>query len=488
MATTDTRTDTRTSDHDTRSPEPGSTLLRRRGLIAAAAALGVGMAARQAQPVSANTDGGALTIATGNTASRTTNLVALGTFNQVSGAFVAGFDAGPAPGSGQSIAGVVGYGGGDNGNGVMGGGKGVSFQNSLGDFADGSGVLGRASGGNSGVHGISPSGTGVYGASVGGSGVVGTSPGGTGVFGSSTSGGGSGVYGTNSTGGYGVYGFSGSGNGVLGYSNGDHAIFGTTFTTTAGKAGVFGLGNGTGTYGVRGDGSGTGIGVSGVSSSNIGVQGNSTIGIGVYGISGGGSSAGAQPFGVVGSVTSAPGFALYGVANVSGTVGFAAGAGVSGAIAGQFAGPVNIYNNGTVAPGNLYVQGNQTVSGSKSAAVPHPDGTHRLLYCVESPEAWFEDFGEGTITGGKAEVKLDPDFAAVVDTSKLHVFCMPHDETHHLAVKTRSGGGFSVAADVSSTAAARGVKATDVNGTFTYRVVAKRKDVKAERLAKFAVP
>ena len=32
------------------------------------------------------------------------------------------------------------------------------------------------------------------------------------------------------------------------------------------------------------------------------------------------------------------------------------------------------------------------------------------------------------------------------------------------------------------------MKASDLNGTFTYRVVAKRKDVVAERLAKFTVP
>ncbi len=172
-------------------------------------------------------------------------------------------------------------------------------------------------------------------------------------------------------------------------------------------------------------------------------------------------------------------------------MGFNAGA-LAGAIAGQFSGPVNVYNtvvnNQVVAPGNLYVQGNLQVSGAKSAAVPHPDGTHRLLYCVEAPEAWFEDFGKGVLSGGKAEVRLDPDFAAVVDTSTLHVFLTPHDESHHLAVKATSGGGFSVAADVSGTAAARGVKATDVSGMFTYRVVAKRKDVVAPRLAKFDVP
>ncbi len=79
-------------------------------------------------------------------------------------------------------------------------------------------------------------------------------------------------------------------------------------------------------------------------------------------------------------------------------------------------------------------------------------------------------------------------FAAVVDTTKLHVFLTPHDTTHHLAVTAQGGAGFSVKAGVSAESAAHGAKATDVSGTFTYRVVAKRKDMKAERLAKFSVP
>ncbi len=143
---------------------------------------------------------------------------------------------------------------------------------------------------------------------------------------------------------------------------------------------------------------------------------------------------------------------------------------------------------GTSAPPLVRVVGDFVVTGTKSAAVLHPDGTHRLLYCVESPESWFEDFGEGTLTGGKAEVSLDPDFATLVDTSKLHVFLTPHDEAHHLAVTSRAGSGFSVAAAPSAPAHAAGKQAGDLHGTFTYRVVARRKDVEAPRLATTAPP
>ena len=115
------------TQHETTDVEQGTQATRgtpgrtgRRGLIAGAAALAAGLLAKQtAQPVSANSNGQALLIATGNTASLTTTLVALNTFSQIAGAFVAGFDATPAPG-GQSIAGVVGYGGGDNGCAMVG--------------------------------------------------------------------------------------------------------------------------------------------------------------------------------------------------------------------------------------------------------------------------------------------------------------------------------------------------------------------------------
>ena len=64
--------------------------------------------------------------------------------------------------------------------------------------------------------------------------------------------------------------------------------------------------------------------------------------------------------------------------------------GVAGAYAGAFYGPVIVGGNFTV------------VGGAKSAAVPHPDGSHRRLYCVESPESWFEDFGEAELICGEA--------------------------------------------------------------------------------------
>jgi hypothetical protein len=116
--------------------------------------------------------------------------------------------------------------------------------------------------------------------------------------------------------------------------------------------------------------------------------------------------------------------------------------------------------------------------GPKSAAVPHPDGSHRLLYCMESPESWFEDFGEAKLVKGKAAVKIDKDFAGVAKTDAYHVFLSPYGESNGLYVSRRNRNGFEV----------REQSGGRNTLTFSYRVVARRKDVPSERLPKFDVP
>jgi hypothetical protein len=169
-------------------------------------------------------------------------------------------------------------------------------------------------------------------------------------------------------------------------------------------------------------------------------------GFAIYGLS-------ARGHGLVGATAAAGGAAVVGASN-----------GVPGAYAAAFYGSVVVGGNFTV------------VGGAKSAAVPHPDGTHRRLYCVESPESWFEDFGEGTMVCGEASIDLDPDFAAVVDTSKYHVFLTSHDMHADLAVSERRPEGFHV----------RGKEHAE--GTFSWRVVAKRRDIHGERFEQVEIP
>src|SRR6185369_1120470 len=129
------------------------------------------------------------------------------------------------------------------------------------------------------------------------------------------------------------------------------------------------------------------VGVAGQSSSNAAVYGASSY-AGVYGSS--------ANVGVWGTTTT--GTALYG--QVTGASGWA----------GQF-------------PGNVYITGSLTVaSGAKSAAVKRKDGSHARVYCQESPEPWFEDFGTAQLQNGQASVPLSADFDEVVDGTDYRVF------------------------------------------------------------------
>jgi hypothetical protein len=271
------------------------------------------------------------------------------------------------------------------------------------------------------------------------------------------------VYGKNTSNGYAVYGESASGRGVYGTSNGDNGVFGNTNApASSGYSGVHGVGNGAGTFGVTGNGAG-GTGVSGFTSGlgSYGVQGSSAVSHGVVGLSG--NTAGASGVVAVGQSPGAVGF--QGVAQ-------------GGALyAGYFYGDVSI--NKRVSDG---MGGNLGVAGAKFAIVKGQDGKYRGMYAVESPECWFEDFGTGKVVAGKAAIALDPLFAQHVHTDDYHVFITPHDAEQHLAVTVRSAAGFVVAASASAEAVAKGKKASDLNGTFSYRVVAKRNDIAGERM------
>jgi hypothetical protein len=127
------------------------------------------------------------------------------------------------------------------------------------------------------------------------------------------------------------------------------------------------------------------------------------------------------------------------------------------------------------------------VGGAKSAAVQHPDGSHRLLYCIESPESWFEDFGEAQLDCGHSEVTIDSNFAAAADTEAYHVFLTAYDNDQVLHVTNRTPTGFTVQSDV-ALAELKGKNRSDLSGAFSWRIVAKRKDIKGERFARVTIP
>jgi hypothetical protein len=242
------------------------------------------------------------------------------------------------------------------------------------------------------------------------------------------------------TGGVGVIGttFYGAGTGVFGTTTSPYV------SQPAGAigVGVFGLASQSRTA-VKGEAA-SGIGVWGHSASGVGLKGTSASFVGLVGISD-------QNIGLYG-YTVAPNVPAFYSENLA-------------ASGNRFAGLFN---------GNVTVQGNLTVTGAKSAAVKMPDGSEVLVYCQESPEPYFEDFGRSQLNGGMVHVGLDPQFASIVRLEAYMVFLTPAADTKGLYVARQDANGFEV----------RETQGGTGNVAFTYRIVAKRKDISGERLKK----
>ena len=110
--------------------------------------------------------------------------------------------------------------------------------------------------------------------------------------------------------------------------------------------------------------------------------------------------------------------------------------------------------------------------------MPHPDGSHRRFYSLESPESWFEDFGTGQVVGGRGLVRFDPEFAALTRGDKYHVFLTPRGDCRGLYVNAETSDGFEVHELQGGTSTV----------SFDYRVVARRKDVAGRRLECVTIP
>ena len=298
----------------------------------------------------------------------------------------------------------------------------------------------------------------------GGTGVVGhgsagsNNTGGTGVLGFGGAGGGRsadgvGVFGQSNTA-QGVFGQSNTSEGVVGVTaaSASSAVFGFHSSTSTIAAGVFGrcdspAGAGVGGYNVNGDG------VAGFSDTGIAVTGRTGGMIGVYGVG--------------------PDIGIEGEGGGVGLLGFSStGHGVIGIAPtrGKFAGSFS---------GDVQVTGTLTVfSGVKSAAVRTGKNEYRRLYTMESPESWFEDFGEAALRGGRATVRIPADFAPLVRTGNYHVFITPYGDCGGLFVANRSGMQFEV----------RELNGGKSNVRFSYRIIAKRKDIAGKRLEKLTLP
>ena len=129
--------------------------------------------------------------------------------------------------------------------------------------------------------------------------------------------------------------------------------------------------------------------------------------------------------------------------------------------------------------GNLQINGNLTVNGTKSSTAKLQDGREVALYAVESPENWFEDFGSGELNNGTAWIPLEASFADATNaTVAYHVFLTPDGDSNGLYIARKTSTGFEVREHAGGTS----------NVAFDYRIVARRRGYESLRMAEVHRP
>jgi hypothetical protein len=149
--------------------------------------------------------------------------------------------------------------------------------------------------------------------------------------------------------------------------------------------------------------------------------------------------------------------------------------GVAGFASGGTGTNYGLYGSASGGATNIgvYYSGGLAGTGTKSCVVKTSRGP-TLLYCQESPENWFEDFGQGRLVNGRAHIMLDNLFLETVTI----------DTADPMKVFVQLEG------DCKGVYVSKGVNSFDVielnsgssNVPFSYRVVAKRKGFENKRL------
>jgi hypothetical protein len=392
---------------------------------------------------------------------------------------------------------------------------------SIGSFAingyssgSGAGIYGENTGAGAGVIGLNgTTGTGVIGYSTStGTGVLGTNDAiNTGVEGdiynatpvNCNSGVSTGVFGYNNNtvtspgGACGVYGMTtataGAAHGIIGYSSSPTGVGVYAKNSSAGAlgTGMMGIGNNTtGSYLVNGSGGAfTGTSTGSYSIANT-ATGTGVIGVGnnqtastITGGSGGAFSG--TEVGVYGyAVTAATGTGVIGNGNgytTTNTLTSGSGGAFNGTTTGVY-GYANTNNNGfggyfeNSGTAYAYVGGRTGGTdykiigvGSVSTIVDRTNGSKATMFCPESPEILFQDYGTATLVNGRVHVSLDPIFTNNIFVSEEHplkVFVQLNGDCKGVYVTNRTAQGFDVVELDGGTS----------NIEITWTVVANRKD------------
>jgi len=204
-----------------------------------------------------------------------------------------------------------------------------------------------------------------------------------------------------------------------------------------------------------------------------------TVGNGLYGIA---FATTGFIYGVHGASNSMSGRGVYGIANATTGLNYGVygqsysmdGTGVYGNAFATTGVNYGVYGQTNSTSGyGVYYQGGLAGTGTKSAIVETQDYGWRHLYAVESPQNWFEDFGQAALTAGEAVVSIEPIFAQTVNLDlPYHVFLTPRGGFCSLYLAAASASSFTVRAQEGSTCEI----------SFDYRIIAPRLDYEDLRL------
>jgi hypothetical protein len=266
--------------------------------------------------------------------------------------------------------------------------------------------------------------------------------------------------------------------------------YGSATSNTVGDYAINGYSSaGTGVYG---EDNSNGNGVSGISLNGIGVNGTSTNFSGVFGRSSAPLSAG-----VFARNSNATGTGSIGRGNyTAGDVTLVSLDGSGGAFSGDNIGVVGYAINstkgltaGTTSAGGYFADTISTLNKTYAWTATYNSGTkykilgdgavstiikdktdkEYIMYCTESPEVLFDDYGKGQLVNGEATIQLDELFAhniIVNDKHELRVFVKLEGDCNGVFVTDKSSSGFTVKELNKGTA----------NVKFSYHVIGNRKD------------
>jgi len=250
---------------------------------------------------------------------------------------------------------------------------------------------------------------------------------------------------------WGVYGAGTTADGVHGVTN-----------STNGNSGTSGISNGT---------SGQGHGVYGRSSNGQGVYGTSSTNNGVEGHSSG--NAGSGVAGIQRGTSSGSGDGVYSESADTTNLYEALEAKADSSNTYIFEG-FNASTNGLCTidyNASLACTGGTVVKNVRTRHT-NANGEHVLAYAAESATATIEDVGTSRMVAGVANVKIDSDFASVMDRKWYYVFLTPLGDTRGLYVSMKTASGFQVRENEGGRSRVE----------FDYRIVAHPLDAKNDRL------